>query len=169
MQAGSYGDALGDSDAARHVFCAAVWFDGVEAASASETGQIAPADRAFRIAADTPGVNAARARHALRAGRFDEAARVAEQAVAYPEGKAAWPYLAAAWRLLDEPRWAWLEGDTRLFGEIDLAIAPRDLEAVAALLRTLHTARQPPLDQSLTAEARRVGKEGVSTCKTRGA
>src|SRR3546814_18089872 len=69
------------------VFGAAAWFDEVEAASASETGQIARADRAFRIAGDTPGVNAARARHALRAGRFDEAARVAEQAVAYPEGK----------------------------------------------------------------------------------
>src|SRR3546814_17549264 len=78
---------LGETDAARQVFGAAAWFDEVEAASASETGQIARADRAFRIAGDTPGVNAARARHALRAGRFDEAARVAEQAVAYPEGK----------------------------------------------------------------------------------
>src|SRR3546814_7534584 len=105
MQAVRYGDALDEIDAARQVFGAAAWFDEFEAASASETGQIARADRAFRIAGDTPGVNAARARHALRAGRFDEAARVAEQAVAYPEGKAAWPYLAAAWRLLrsEEP------------------------------------------------------------------
>src|SRR3546814_3945480 len=79
MQAGRYDDALDEIDAARQVFGAAAWFDEVEAASASETGQIARADRAFRIAGDTPGVNAARARHALRAGRFDEAARGAEQ------------------------------------------------------------------------------------------
>src|SRR3546814_19901147 len=98
------------------------------------TGQIARDVRAFRIAGDTPGVNAARARHALRAGRFDEAARAAEQAVAYPEGKAALPYLAAAWPLLDDPRCAWLEGATRLFGEIDMAIAPGELDAVAASL-----------------------------------
>src|SRR3546814_952278 len=66
MQAGRYGDALDEIDAARQVFGAAAWFDEVEAASDSETGQIARADRAFRIAGDTPGVNAARARHALR-------------------------------------------------------------------------------------------------------
>ncbi|MCM8729873.1 putative 2OG-Fe(II) oxygenase [Hephaestia sp. GCM10023244] len=149
MQAGRYGDALNEIHAARQAFGAAAWFDEAEAVCASETGQIARADRAFGIAGDTPGVNAARARHALRAGRFDEAAVAAEQAVAHPQGKAAWPYLAAAWRLLDDPRWAWLEGDSRLFGAIDLGIAPRDLEAIAALVRSLHTARQAPLDQSL--------------------
>src|SRR3546814_18239928 len=39
MQAGRYGDALDEIDAARQVFGAAAWFDEVEAASASETGQ----------------------------------------------------------------------------------------------------------------------------------
>jgi tetratricopeptide (TPR) repeat protein len=88
-------------------------------------------------------------RHELRAQRIDAAARVAEGYHATLGGADLWPYLAVAWRILGDARWEWLESDPRLIGVYDLAEEIESLPALAARLRTLHTATRQPLEQSL--------------------
>ena len=123
----------------------------IEAQGASESGDGARADAAFaRLAGiDDPVVLLARLRHALRAGRPEEALAVGEPMMAGPAARFATPYVGTAWRLLGDPQQDWLEGDPRLIGAYDLAIDPDDLGALAAELRTLHTAHHAPFEQSM--------------------
>jgi hypothetical protein len=88
-------------------------------------------------------------RHLLRTGRPERAAEVAGPVVAGPAAKLMWPYLSIAWRLLDDPRRQWLEGDGRLVGIYDLGDDLPSLDALAARLRALHVATSQPLEQSV--------------------
>ena len=123
----------------------------IEAAAASGSGDTARADAAFARLATVadPVVLLARVRHALRAGRPDEAAAIGQPMTTGPAGRFVIPYLGTAWRLLDDPRHDWLEGDARFVGAYDLGIDPDDLVVLAAELRTLHTAHHPPFEQSM--------------------
>ncbi|WP_174285959.1 putative 2OG-Fe(II) oxygenase [Sphingomonas bacterium] len=123
----------------------------IEAQAASETGDIARADAAFtRLAAiDDPVVLLARLRHSLRAGWPDDAIAIGEPMTAGPAARFAIPYIGTAWRMLGDPRHAWLEGDPQLVGTYDLGIDAPDLAVLAAELRTLHTARHAPFEQSM--------------------
>lgn len=64
-----------------------------------------------------------------------------------PEGQAAWALLTVIWRLLDDPREAWLADYERLVMPIDLP--GLDLPALTALLNARHQTTQHPADQSL--------------------
>jgi Flp pilus assembly protein TadD len=88
-------------------------------------------------------------RHLLRTGRIDEAAKRAEPLASGPEGNLIWPYLGIAWRLLGDPRWAWLEGDPAFVSMVDVRDALPSLDELADLLRGLHLSTHQPLDQSL--------------------
>ncbi len=96
-----------------------------------------------------PVVDLARVRHALRGREPERAAAIAERLLTGPAEAAAWPYLGTAWRLLDDPRWAWLESDERLVGGYDLGLSAPDLGALAERLRALHHARHAPFEQSM--------------------
>ena len=126
-------------------------FDGLETIAFAEKGDIEAADRLFarhgRIA--HVGMAVRYLRHLLRSRRPDEAARFGEQWLGDAEADSVWPYMAAAWRLTDDPRWQWLEGDGRLVGVYDIADAIPSLPALAERLRTIHHAFAPPLDQSV--------------------
>lgn len=85
----------------------------------------------------------------LRLGRFDEADQRAAQRFAGDEDLAIWPYRALIWRVLDDPRWHWLEGDPRLIGVYDVGSAVKSLPALAEVLRGIHRDKGAPIDQSV--------------------
>ena len=126
-------------------------FDANEAVCADEMGNAAEAERLFKALAHVDDFNflIRRTRHALRAGRPEEAAALAEPAIAHPNGNMIAPYLSIAWRMTGDPRWAWLEGDERLVGIYDLADELGDLAPYAERLRTLHLTTHQPLEQSV--------------------
>jgi tetratricopeptide (TPR) repeat protein len=127
------------------------WLVAMAAHVASEAGDLARAEAHFAAAgppADA-GEAALLARHRLRRGEADLAATLLDPWRGRPGEEAIWPLLALAWRLTDDPRWPWCEGDPGLVGVYDLDFTPEQLAALAQHLRTLHHATTPPLDQSV--------------------
>ena len=121
------------------------------AIAAAESGDAERADSLFRKApenvAQTLGIW--RIRHFLRIGNLREALGLIDRELKSPRAAAAWPYAAAAWRLAGDPRWQWLEGDSRLVTITDLTASLPPLDLLAARLRSLHVARGAFLDQSV--------------------
>lgn len=126
-------------------------FAANEAVARAELGQYEEADRLFAALAGLgdPTIVVRHARHLLRTGRPDAAVAVGEPLIRTPHANLIWPYLAIAWRLTADPRWEWLEGDSRLVGVYDLGPELPSLDALAARLRGLHRARGQPLEQSV--------------------
>ena len=122
-----------------------------EAICASELGDEQLADRLFESLApfDDTAVAVRYIRHLLRTRRVEQAARLAETLIDRDDADHVWPYLSVAWRILADPRWAWLEGDPALVGIYDLTEALGSLEPLAARLRSLHVATHQPIDQSV--------------------
>jgi len=87
-------------------------------------------------------------RHLLRTGREAQAAALAQTMLRHPEAAKMWPYMATAWRMLDDPQWHWLEGDERLVKQIKL-YEPDELAPLADCLRRLHRAPHEPAGQSV--------------------
>ncbi|MFM5906166.1 MAG: putative 2OG-Fe(II) oxygenase [Novosphingobium sp.] len=90
-----------------------------------------------------------RIRHALRSGdpRLAEAEAMAQ--TGGPSAALYWPYLSLAWRLLGDERWLWLDRPDDLIQAADSGMAAAELDELAALLRGLHTAQAPYIDQSV--------------------
>src|SRR5207237_8507503 len=126
-------------------------FDAQEAVSLAESGRTAGADRAFAAIGPIDHVTLAARylRHLLRSGRAEQAARFAESWLGRDPDNLTTPYLSAAWRLIGDERWQWLEGDERLIGVYDIADRVPPLDALADRLRGLHVSLHQPLDQSL--------------------
>lgn len=96
-----------------------------------------------------PGLGLARVRHALRCGDPAAASRLASRFLTMPAAPLFWPYQSLAWRLLDDPRAAWLDRPEVLIREFDLGLAPAELTRLAGLLRALHTQAAPYHEQSV--------------------
>ncbi|HYD38075.1 MAG TPA: putative 2OG-Fe(II) oxygenase, partial [Allosphingosinicella sp.] len=124
-------------------------FDVNEAVCRDELGEHDTAERLFaRLASsEEPMLRLRHVRHLLRTGRPAEGAALAETMTATPAALFFWPYLSIAWRMLDDERWHWLEGDERLVGVYDLDLPA--LDGLAARLRTLHRTTHQPLEQSV--------------------
>lgn len=122
-----------------------------EAIAAAETGEFETAETLFAPFAqiDDATVQVRRVRHYLRWNRPDEAAKILDQWLDRPEAFMFWPYASVAWRMLDDPRWQWLEGDERFVGVYDIAERLPPLDELAVTLRNLHTLTGQPLEQSL--------------------
>ena len=92
-------------------------FDSNEGVCADELGDHLRAGRLFAPLADADEVHfiVHRARNALRLGRPEAAAAMLAPKLASDAPDVA-PYLATAWRLCDDARWQWLEGDERQIG-----------------------------------------------------
>ncbi len=127
------------------------WLELLAGHAASENGDYAAADEHFAEAGPLTSAEAVSlsARHLLRAGRPRDAASLLEARQAEKESHLYWPYLSLAWRLLEDPRYDWLEGEQSLVGVYDLADRVGDLDALADHLRELHFAVEAPLDQSV--------------------
>jgi tetratricopeptide (TPR) repeat protein len=114
--------------------------------------------------ANEPAFLNAYARHLMTAGRPDEAVGYLETATRIaPHNQEAWANLGTAWRLLGDPREAWLCDYDRFVGAID--VEPPDgmaLDAFLARLRAtlepLHQAGREPLQQSLRSGSQTPGK-----------
>ncbi|QLC25498.1 hypothetical protein HFP57_11020 [Parasphingopyxis algicola] len=124
--------------------------DVCEAICASELGDNRRADALFdRIAPHVEMPLAVRyMRHMLRTGRPDAAARCGEERTNDADANEMWPYLAVAWRLLEDDRWNWLERDDRLIRTYNIGNRI-DLAALADHLRTLHVLKADMAGQSV--------------------
>ncbi len=90
-----------------------------------------------------------RIRHALRQ---DEPARAEAEALPLTAGPSAmlyWPYLSLAWRLLGDDRAQWLDRPEQLIRTFDCGWSAGELGELAEVLRGLHTAAEPYLEQSV--------------------
>lgn len=159
VHAGRHDQALATIGRGRQVVGDDPVFDVNEAACLTELGRLDDAERRFQKLPRTAdqGPIIYYLRHLLRAGRPQQAADLALSIASKPDGQAALPYLALAWRVLGDPGWQWLEGDPRLVGVYDLDdLGP--LDEMAAYLRGLHRARGQPLDQSVRGGTQTDGK-----------
>jgi tetratricopeptide (TPR) repeat protein len=128
-----------------------VVFGVTEAIIHAELGHTEVADRLFEPYAEVEAgpVQVRRVRHFLRSGRPEQAAELIESWLYRSEGFMFWPYASIAWRLVDQERWQWLEGDERFVGVYDIADRLAPLGQLADTLRQLHTLSGQPLEQSL--------------------
>lgn len=135
---------------ARAAGCAADVLAPSEAICASEQGDHDRADRLFASLAARGDIAIAERhiRHLLRTGRAEEAASRADPLLGHVEASRIWPYAALAWRLTDDARVDWLEGDPALVGVVDLD-AGTWLGPLAERLRGIHHAVAAPLGQSV--------------------
>ena len=126
-------------------------FDAYEAIARAEIGDFEAADQLFGALSGLadPSLAVRHVRHLLRTGRIAEAAAKAESWLSTPSANFFWPYLAAAWRLLGDDRWAWLEAQPGLVGVYDLTAEIGPLDSLAGCLRALHAMVGQPLDQSV--------------------
>lgn len=128
-----------------------IFFDANEAVALSELGETARADAMFAKVGDVNelGFGVRQVRHFLRSGRVEQALPVIDRWLEASDMPLMWPYAAAAWRMTGDPRWDWLEGDSRLVSVIDLTGSLPPLDRLAEVLRGLHVAQGQPLDQSV--------------------
>ena len=126
-------------------------FAANEAIAAAESGDSARAERLFEPLADLDdsSVQVRRVRHYIRTGRPDLADEIIGKWTGRPDGFMFWPYASIAWRMMDDARWQWLEGDDRFVGVYDIADRLPPLDQLAETLRNLHTLKGQPLEQSL--------------------
>ena len=122
-----------------------------EAIVYSELGDTERAEALFApfVDLDDGSVQVRRVRHYLRSGRPEDADQIIGLWTGRPEAFMFWPYASIAWRMLEDPRWEWLEGDDRFVGVYDIADRLPPLDQLADTLRKLHTLSGQPLEQSL--------------------
>ena len=90
-----------------------------------------------------------RIRHALRHGDPARAEAEALPLTAGPSAMLYWPYLSLAWRLLGNERAQWLDQPEQLIRTFDCGWSTTELAELAEVLRSLHTAAAPYLEQSV--------------------
>lgn len=118
---------------------------------ASESGDTARAATLFAATAESHDEvrDLAWVRYCLRSGDPQAAEAAALRLTRGPSARLAWPYLSLIWRLTDNPRAAWLDGSPPYVRSYDLAFEVGELGQLAVLLRSLHRARSPFLEQSV--------------------
>lgn len=117
----------------------------------SETGAVEQADAAFSRLGEQRDVTLAfrRIRHDLRNLRLDKVLPRLEQWINSADADLFWPYAATAWRMVDDPRFEWLEGNNTLVSAVDISADLPALDRLAQVLRGLHRARDQHVDQSV--------------------
>ena len=151
LHADQFAEVLALVEEGRSRFGPQPLFTATEAIVRSETGDVEAADRLFEEVAPLGVANfdLRWVRHLLRTGRAPAALEVLDRWLDSPEQEMFWPYAATAWRLTDDPRSEWLEGDQRLVGAYDLSDKLPPLETLASTLRRLHHLNSQPLAQSV--------------------
>lgn len=88
-------------------------------------------------------------RAAFRAKQPERALAIALPLVTGRIAGQIWPYISTGWRLLGDKRANWLDGDPPYVATPHIGLSAGELEALAALLRSLHVARRPYAEQSV--------------------
>lgn len=116
----------------------------------SELGAPEEADKLFAALAqvDNPDFDATRARHAMRYGRPDLAARSAAPGATRHQHGECWAWLGAALRATGDPRSDWFHRGASLFAEQAIELDAAEHDALTAHLVSLHRGAAPPLGQS---------------------
>lgn len=96
-----------------------------------------------------PALAVWRIRHLLRQGRAGETLALIDRELQSERRPAIWPYAAVAWRLVGDPRSAWLEDQPGLVRVIDLSDELAPIAPLAERLRALHARSGRFLDQSV--------------------
>lgn len=127
------------------------WLLNIAAHIASESGEHIRADALFAALAPASDINnvALRTRHLIRRAMIEPAGALLDQWIGRDQDNLLWPYLSLVWRINDDPRHAWLEGDEKLVGVYDLSQSVTNWAELAEQLRSLHFATAAPLDQSV--------------------
>lgn len=148
---------------ARHVEAAAAADDAINAtgqpgpftlrlASAlSDSAQLDRAASLFAALGEPTDVHHAvhLARLYVRQGRVDALVNLSNRWMAGDNAHHFWPYASIAWRLASDPRWQWLEGDSRLVQVVDLSARLGALEPLGRCLHDIHSRSGRFLDQSV--------------------
>lgn len=108
-----------------------------------------PAIFADYLGSTDPGLALLQLRHALRHGDPARALALAEAQLDTPHAGQFWPYCSLCWRLTDDPRAAWLEGEPPFARPIDLDLPGPMLSDLATFLRGLHRMSAPYPEQSV--------------------
>jgi tetratricopeptide (TPR) repeat protein len=90
-----------------------------------------------------------RIRHALRQGDAARAETEALPLLATPSAALYWPYLSLAWRMQGDDRAEWLDRPDQLIRQQETGWSAAELAELAEVLRGLHTAAQPYIEQSV--------------------
>ncbi len=90
-----------------------------------------------------------RIRHALRQGDPKRAEAEALPLTASPSAMLYWPYLSLAWRLMGDARAEWLDRSEALITSLECGWGASELNELAEVLRGLHTAAEPYIEQSV--------------------
>jgi len=90
-----------------------------------------------------------RIRHLLRLGEIEAVLPIVDKELRRKSTGEIWAYAASAWRAAADPRWQWLEGESRLVSVIDISDALPPIDDLASALRKLHSAKGEYLDQSV--------------------
>lgn len=96
-----------------------------------------------------PGFDLCQIRYLLRHRRAREAERISQRHMASAQARNFWPYLSLCWRLVEDPRSHWLDGQPPFVDAIDLAIPSKELDELAVVLRDLHRLSAPYPEQSV--------------------
>jgi tetratricopeptide (TPR) repeat protein len=118
---------------------------------AVESGDDQRAGLLFTATAQITGdvTSLCRIRHALRQGDALRAEAEAQPLTASPSAMLYWPYLSLAWRLLGDDRAEWLDRPERLIQQAEAGWSAPELAELAEVLRGLHTAAAPYIEQSV--------------------
>jgi tetratricopeptide (TPR) repeat protein len=95
------------------------------------------------------GLDLCHVRYCLRLGQIEKAEEIALRQIGGPSASVFWPYLSLAWRLLEDKRAGWLDGDPTLVQSFDINFSNEELATLAETLRRLHVMRAPYLEQSV--------------------
>lgn len=101
------------------------------------------------VALADPGTDLCHVRYLLRTGKPETAIAIAERHLGGAQARMFWPYAGLCWRLLNDPRATWLDGDPLHADSVDLDFTPAELAALATALRALHRMKAPYPEQSV--------------------
>jgi Flp pilus assembly protein TadD len=151
VEAAHFDDAMARIEDGRSRFGDQPLFASQEAIIRSESGDVEAADRLFAelAALNLANIRVRHVRHLLRSGRPAEASVLMDQSLGSYDQNLFWPYAASAWRMTDDPRSDWLEGDERLVGVYDISDRLPPLDQLAETLRKLHVAKSEFHSQSV--------------------
>jgi tetratricopeptide (TPR) repeat protein len=118
---------------------------------AGESGDFQRAEEWFARTASIQddALSIAHLRHCLRTAQLEKAESLALDVLQGRSAQMSWPYLSLIWRLRGDARAQWLDGAPPYIRAFDLPFSAGELTELAAVLRRLHTARAPFLEQSV--------------------
>jgi Putative 2OG-Fe(II) oxygenase len=118
-------------------------------ADPAQAGNIAPELRGRRDQLFSGGIAAFNRDEQPRDGDPARAEAELLPLISTPSAMIYWPYLSLCWRLLGDDRAVWLDRPDELFQPLETGLSAAELARLAEVLRPLHTAAQPYLEQSV--------------------